>query len=212
MVRYSRVRVGSRIVLLLLVVLVLFFGGLWWFDYLNLLDAKDFFTPVFRLVGLKTTTPIADRDSPTLLGDERIEKQREGLLIWQEELENQSASLEKKAAEVDQMLAAIQEEKTAFEEEKKSFNESIKLYEDKNKRLRQVSTYLMGMSVEGAVAQLENMEDQDIIDLFRITDVIAEENEQLSFVSVWLMNMDPQRAAAIQRKMIKKPTDPLALQ
>jgi len=209
MVRYNRVRVGSRIFLLLLLVLVLFFFGLWWFDQLNILNAKDFFAPVFKLVGLKTTTPLESKDSPYLLEEERLRKQEQALLIWQEENENREKSLADKEAELTQMMNAVKEKEEALNEREKSFNDRVNLYEDKNKRLRQVSLWLNSMPPDEAVSHLTNMEDQDIVDLLRITEQIAAESEEMSLVSVWLAGLDPERAAAIERKMIKKPTDQL---
>ncbi|MBN1649379.1 MAG: flagellar protein FlbB [Spirochaetales bacterium] len=209
MVRYSRVRVGSRILLLLLLVLVLFFFGLWWFDQLNILNAKNFFAPVFKLVGLKTTTPLESKDSPYLLEEERLKKQEQALLIWQEENENREKELLDKEAELTQMMNAVKEKEEALNEKEKSFNDRVNLYEDKSKRLRQVSLFLTSMPPDEAVAHLANMADQDIVDLLRVTDLVAGENEQLSMVSVWLAGLDPERAAAIERKMIKKPNDPV---
>ena len=35
-------------------ILALAIGGMFWFDYLGIVDAKDFFAPVLRLAGLRT--------------------------------------------------------------------------------------------------------------------------------------------------------------
>ena len=205
MVRYSRVRVGSRILLLLLVVLALFFGSLIWFDYLNLLDVKEFFAPVFKLVGIKTAQPLTDKNSEFLLEDERRKKLEESLTIWEEELENWSQELTQKEEELNQMAAAVNEKDAAINEREKSLSDRENQYDSKNKNLRSVSQILTSMTVEDAVSHLQEMEDQDIIDLLRMTDAIALENEELSYVSIWLANMDAERAASIERKMIKKP-------
>jgi len=61
------------------------------------------------------------------------------------------------------------------------------------------------MPPKTAVEQLLKMDDQDIIDIFRKTDDIAEASRTTSMTSVWLMYMEAERAAVIQRKMANKP-------
>lgn len=207
MVRYSKVRVGSKIILLLLVVLILFFFGLYWFDYLNLIDAKKFFSPVLKLVGVKTSQTLDTEDSLFLLEEERIKKQEQALLRWQEENENKEIELLTKEQELTQMVNAIQEKEKALNEREKSFNDLKNVYDSKNKGLRDVSVWLTGMKPDDAVNQLAAMGDQDVIDLMRITEMIANEEKKQSMVSVWLARLKPERAAGIERKMLRKRTD-----
>ena len=61
------------------------------------------------------------------------------------------------------------------------------------------------MPPKTAVEQLMKMDDQDIIDIFRKTDDLAEAARTTSMTSVWLMYMNSERAATIQRKMANKP-------
>jgi len=49
------------------------------------------------------------------------------------------------------------------------------------------------------------MDDQDIIDVFRKTDELAEAAGNASIVPFWLSLMEPQRAAEISRKMLGRP-------
>ena len=61
------------------------------------------------------------------------------------------------------------------------------------------------MPPNDAVALLENMDDQQIIDILRKVDKMAADSGAVSMSSVWLMNMKSERAAEISRKMINKP-------
>ena len=62
-----------------------------------------------------------------------------------------------------------------------------------------------GMRPESAVANLLEMDDQDIIDVLRATEEIAKKEGKTSLVSYWFSFMPPARAAQIQRKMANKP-------
>jgi flagellar protein FlbB len=48
------------------------------------------------------------------------------------------------------------------------------------------------------------MEDQDVIDLFRVTEEQAAEAGEISLVAYWLSLMPAERAAALERKMARK--------
>ena len=52
-----------------------------------------------------------------------------------------------------------------------------------------------------------NMEDMDIVDIFRITEQQAEAEGQTSLVSRWLALMPADRAATLSRKMAQKITE-----
>jgi flagellar protein FlbB len=61
------------------------------------------------------------------------------------------------------------------------------------------------MPPQRAVGILAAMDDQDIIDVFRKTDQLAEASGSSSIVPFWMSLMDPQRAAEISRKMVSRP-------
>jgi flagellar protein FlbB len=68
----------------------------------------------------------------------------------------------------------------------------------------QNSAYLVGMPPDKAVKILLAMEDQDVIDLMRVTEELAAEAGEASLVAYWLSLMPADRAAALQRKMARK--------
>jgi flagellar protein FlbB len=50
------------------------------------------------------------------------------------------------------------------------------------------------------------MDDQDVIDVLRKTDELAQAGGSQSIVPYWLSLMDSQRAAEISRKMVSRPS------
>jgi flagellar protein FlbB len=62
------------------------------------------------------------------------------------------------------------------------------------------------MPPASAVGILVSMDDQDVIDLLRMTESIAQAEGATSMVSVWLSQLPAQRAAELQRKMVGRPS------
>ena len=206
MAKYGIVGTGPRILILILTLLALVFGGFLWFDFLGLVNVKDTFAPVLGLVGIRTRTKIESPEAPDLLDDQRINQQWEALTLRSEELVTRDETLALREAELVQMMETVQEREKALEEREKSFNDRLKQYENRNANLRKVSSQFVNMPPVDAVARLVEMTDQDVIDILRTTDVVAEETGALSVSSFWLQLMPPDRSATIQRKMLDKPT------
>ena len=198
-------RSGLRIILLILLIIVLFLGGLLWFDFLGMVDVRHRFAPVLRLAGFDTPEELDDPDDILLLDRERLDKQIQALDIRAEELDNRENEIVLKEAEVQQKLETLTEQEKTLEDREKSFNDRLKEYEDRNRNLRQASAYFTGMPPGDAVDRLLGMVDQDIIDIFRTTELIAQEAGTDSIVSYWFSLMPADRAAELNRKMLKKP-------
>ena len=199
---YSSVGAGFRVVILLLLVAVLVLGGLVWFDYLGIVDAQGLLAPVFALI--RGERVVVDAEDPLLLEKERMTKQLEALAIRSEELAAWEQELETSQAEIDQMVEQLQEREQTIEDREKVFNERLQAFENRRVNLRRNSDYLVGMPPESAVKILLQMEDQDVIDIFRITEEQAQATGELSLVSYWLSLMPADRAAVLQRKMSRK--------
>ena len=206
MAKYGVVGAGPRILVLILALLALVFGGLIWFDFLGLIDVKDTFAPVFGLVGLNTRTKLEEPMAPDLLDQERLDKQWEALELRIQELANQESALEIREAELVQMMETVRERERALEEKEKSFNDLVKQYDNRNANLRTVAGQFSNMPPANAVERLLEMNDQDVIDILRMTDTLAGETGETSVSSFWLQLMPPDRSAGIQRKMLDKPS------
>ncbi len=202
MAEYSGVGAGFRIVILILLVGVLALGGLVWFDYLGILDARRVLAPVFSWFGAKK--PAVEAEDPLLLEKERLAKQIEALAVRAEELSSREQQITSREQELTQKVEQVEEREKAAEEREKVFNDRIQAFENRRVNLKQNATYLVDMPPDKAVKILLDMEDQDVIDLFRIAEQQAAEAGELSMVSYWLSLMPPDRAAALERKMMRR--------
>ncbi len=207
MARHGIVGAGPRVFLLILTLLALVFGGFLWFDYLGIIDVKDTLAPVLGLVGVRTRTKVEAPLAADLLDRQRLDMQWEALRIREEELSTRSKELDLRQAEIEQMMDAVVERERALEEREKSFNDQLKQYDNRNANLRKVSQQFVSMPPQQARDRLLEMNDQDIIDILRMTDAIAEEQGVNSVSSYWLQLMPADRSATIQRKMLEKPNE-----
>jgi flagellar protein FlbB len=201
---FSEVSPGVRIFLLALLLVVLALAGVVWFDYLGLVDARDALAPVWRLTGLRQRAGAVADDDPSLLDKERLAKEQEALDLRAEDLERARQALAAETANLSQIAEQLTEREQAVEAREKAFSESTKTFEDKRVNLAQNAGYLVGMKPENAVARLAVMDDQDVIDIFRITEEEAAKEGTTSLVAYWLSLMDPERAAVLMRKMQRR--------
>ncbi|MBN2532474.1 MAG: flagellar protein FlbB [Spirochaetales bacterium] len=204
MARYSYIGSGTKIILLILVLITLVVAGFVWFDYLGLYDGKDVLAPLLGILGFQKRIVVKDVEDPLLLERERLKKQTEALEILEEELDNRETGITDKEKEISQMIGDIEEQEKALTERENSFNERVEQYDKRRRNLEQSSEYLVGMEPDKAVKILLEMDDVDIIDIFRITEEIAEEEGEVSLVAYWLSLMPEVRAAELNRKMARK--------
>ena len=202
MAEYSGIGTGFRIIILLLLLGILVLGGLIWFDYLGLIDARQSLALVYRLFGAEEGE--VDVEDPYLLERERLNKQLDAVILRAEDLDTKSLELISKEEGLDQMIEQIEERQTALDDREKLFNERVILYENRSDNLKQNAAYLVGMPPENAVNILLEMDDQDVIDILRMTEEQAVAASEASLVSYWLSLMPSARAAALQRKMARK--------
>ncbi len=200
---------GKTIVLLILVV-ILILGGLLWFDYLGVINAKSMFAPFYRMIGKEPQTTVIKTTSAELLqtdlDEERLAKRLEELSLRSEELDKRELDIQALEAENTQIAQELEERRISQEEREKTFNNIQKMYDDRNVNIRKNAENLNGMAPANAVAILNEMDDQDIIDTLRMVDQIAAEEGTSSMVSYWLSLMPANRVAELQRKMANKPT------
>jgi flagellar protein FlbB len=201
---FSEVSPGVRIFLLALLLAVLALAGIVWFDYLGLIDARNVLAPVWRLAGLRQRAGGIPDDDPNLLDLERMAKDQEALVLKTEDLERSRQELAAETANLSQIAEQLAEREQAVEAREKAFIERVNTFENRRVNLAQNAGYLVGMRPQAAVARLAAMEDQDVIDIFRITEEEAAKVGESSLVAYWLSLMDPQRAAVLLRKMQRR--------
>ncbi|MBQ0002654.1 MAG: flagellar protein FlbB [Treponema sp.] len=198
---------GKTIVLLLLVI-ILAIGGMLWFDFLGVIHVKSLFAPVYKLFGLQPQTSQTSTNSKPLFADldqDRLDKQREALEIFKQELEKREEDTLIAEKKNEQIAQEIENREKSLEEREKTFNNEKKKYDDKEVNIVQIAANLEGMAPNNAVDILQKMDDQLVIDVLRKVEERARANNTSSMVSYWLSLMKPERAAAIQRKMASKP-------
>lgn len=199
----------GKTILLLFLICILVLGGLLWFDYLGLITAKQFFAPVYNLIGLSPQTSATLTSGNTIFSDideDRYAKRLEALNIRTQELDKREQDIvlaEQRNVQIEQEL---EDRRIAQEEREKTFNNTIKKYDDREVNIVQNVQNLTGMQPQNAVDIMIAMDDQDVIDILRKADEMAAAEGSASMVAYWLSLMPPERAAQIQRKMLIKPT------
>lgn len=192
----------------LLVLIVLLAGlGLLWLDILGIVDARQVALPLLKSVGFTPTDRQINAEDPLLLDRERLIKREDALALYKEDLTLQDTELKKQNEDVQQKQNSLAEREKAQDDRENSFNQIKKQAEDRNANLVQNSAYLNSMPPSKAVPILLQLDDQDLIDLLRVTEAQAKAQGTASIVSAWIAGMPPERAATVQRKMARKPTD-----
>jgi flagellar protein FlbB len=200
---FGEVNPGVRIIVLLLLVVVLTLGGVVWFDYLGIVDVKSVFAPAYRLFGIPGGAQAVSADDPNLLDRERLAKQADALAIRREDQDKREGDLAKKEKELGQLAEDLKDREQAAEAKEKAFNERVKAFENRRVNLVQNSRYLTSMPPKNAVDILLKMEDQDVIDVFRITEQEAARSGEDSPVAFWISQMPADVGARLQRKMAR---------
>ena len=217
MARYGG-NVLGRVIVLLFLIFILAGGTVLWFDYLNVIDAKHIIGPTFDflrelpLVG-RFIPPGEGRTQPPLRPDdflnldaERFAVRMEALELRNMELERQEQEIRNRRLTIEQMAQELEERQRAQDERENSFNALLTDAEIRDRTVERNAINLTNMPPQRAVGILTAMDDQDVIDVFRKTDELAEAGGRASIVPFWLSLMEPLRAAEISRKMVSRPT------
>ncbi len=197
----------GRIVVLIILIILLSFGGLLWFDYLGLINTRGMFAPIYSLFGLQTPVGVGTTGGnlPANLENDRYEKRLLAIEVRSQELDKREEDVKLKEKENMQVSEELTERLSSIEEKEKNFNLMLVETDDRKANILQIAKYMNGMRPERAVANLLEMDDQDIIDVLRAAESIAKSEGAQSSVSFWFSLMPPARAAEIQRKMANKP-------
>ncbi|HZK20173.1 MAG TPA: flagellar protein FlbB [Treponemataceae bacterium] len=199
--------IGKTIVLLILLIIIVM-GGFLWFDFLGIINAKSFFAPVYRLAGLEPQTSISNTKGTARLeanlDSDRLAKRLEALEIRSEELDKREFDLVSQEEKSKQIAEDLLDKQKLQEEREKTFNNEVKKYDDRDVNIVKNADALKGMPPAKAVEIMLEMDDQDVIDILRKVDEIAEQSGESSMVAYWMSLMPAENAAEIQRKMLNK--------
>jgi len=199
---------GKAIALLFLIA-ILAVGGVFWFDYLNIIDAKTVLAPIYKYLpfaaGEGRTQPRIEPDEILNLDAERLALRLEALELRNMEMDTRQRDLDNRFGEIEQMAQELEEQRKALEDVEKSLRDQAADAENKDRNVEQNARYLTGMPPQNAVNIIAGLDDQDAIDVIRKTEEIAQAEGTTSIVSFWFSLMDPAKAAELQRKMAGRP-------
>ena len=207
MARYSRVGPGAQIFLLLLGIIGLLSGGLLWFDVLGLVDVRDTFAPVLGLVGIEERSGVENADDIMLIDRMRLQALQDATELRAAELDGVVLVIDQQQTELEQRALDLQQAEEELAEREESLNRRLQEFENRRAVLVQNSRDLTSMRPEDAVAILEGYDDQLLIETLRVTEELAQQAGEISFVPLWLSQLPPERAAEIQRKMTLRPAN-----
>jgi len=200
--------IGRTIVLLLLIA-ILAVSGIFWFDFLNVIDAKSVLAPVYKYIpfipGEGRSQPRREPDEILNLDAERLAIRLEALELRNLEIDTLKRDLDNRNGLIEQMAQELEERQKALDDRENSLRAQAADAENKDRNVEQNARYLTGMPPENAVGIIAALDDQDAIDVLRKTEEIARTEGTTSIVSYWFSLMDPARAAELQRKMAGRP-------
>ncbi len=180
-----------------------------WFDFLGVIRVKSLFNPIYKALGWQRQTSTTATSTKPLTADldqDRLDKQREALDLYREELEKREADTVTVEESNQRLAQEIADREKSLEEREKTFNNTVKMFDDRNVNIEQIAANLEGMQPLKAVDILVAMDDQLAIDVLRKVTERAQNNGVASMVPYWLSLMPADRAATLQRKMTVKPT------
>ena len=206
MADYGQKSVLGRVILLLILIFILAAGGIFWFDYLNVIDAKTSLAPLYNLLGREgRTQPPVPAGGILNLNDERFAILTEAMDLRHMELDRQEADIRNRLGQIEQMAQELEERQKALEDQEKSFMAARREADIRDRNVEQNARNLVNMPPERAVGILAAMDDQDVIDVLRKTEEIAVAEGRASIVPYWLSLLNPARAAELNRKMAARP-------
>ena len=194
----------GKIIVLLILILILAGGGILWFNYLNVFDARDILAPIFNFFGLGTRTQPETTDMLNL-NDERFAILVEALELQNMELAHWESDIRIRQGEIEQIAQELEEQRQAIAEMERSLIGQQLEADIRDRNVDQNARNMVGMPPERAVGILLAMDDQDVIDVLRKTEEIAQAEGNASIVPFWLSLMPAERAAEITRKMAARP-------
>ena len=199
----------GRSIILLLLIAILAVGGVFWFDFLNVIDAKSVLAPVYRFIpfvpGAGRSQPKVEPDEILNLDAERLAMRLLALDLQSMEMDTRQRDLDSRYGEIVQMAQELEVRQKALDDQENSLRAQALDAENKDRNVEQNARYLNGMPPENAVGIIAALDDQDAIDVLRKTEEIAQAEGTTSIVSYWFSLMDPARAAELQRKMAGRP-------
>lgn len=200
----TKLRTVSKVIILLVAAIVLLIGVAFWFEYLGLWDRRVLPAPLARIFSFGDAPATVDSTDQLLLERERIAKREQAVARVQEELDRRERGVlfqEERLQTQEQELLAFEEQ---IQEREKGLISEQNRYENKREVLTENVQQLRAMRPPDAAAILQEYDDQLLVDTLQVAQEIADEQGDVSLVSLWLSLLPPDRASAVQRKTVIK--------
>jgi flagellar protein FlbB len=198
MAEYSTIPVSLRILVLMLVIVFLFILGFIVLSNLGVFDARGLLTPFYQLVGISAATPV-DTEDPLLLVHQREKKNKDAFEMWEEELALKEKDIGQRESVIKQKEEILSDKEKSLTETEKSLNVDTKNLDDRRRRLEQKSLQFRSMPPENAVKIMSEMDIEEVVAVFQVTEELAVKENEQSIVPYWESLMPPDRAAQIDR-------------
>lgn len=180
-------------IILLIVLLGLIVGGGIYLDKLGVINLR----PVLSRIPVIKNRYVAVKEFPhvsfELLKGEELRKLQESIEMKMEELEKKEEGLVGKEKELSNFEKELKGKDEELRQKDIALQERIDAFNNREANLNRMATLYQNMSPVKSAAILQNLDDQIVIDIFR--------RMEEGIVSAILMQMDPQKAAVVSRKM-----------
>ncbi|MBN2652344.1 MAG: hypothetical protein JXR63_08175 [Spirochaetales bacterium] len=204
MAKKGKVKMGLRILLWVLVDIALVLVMLFVFNIMGIVDIRKTVSGMKNRITNSDVEISSELQDFNILDSERLEQQLKVIKIRDEELALRETELNKLEIELNQRFAKIEEEQKALEEREIEIKKRENNVEERSKTIDRLATRFTSMVPDAAVAIFLEMDDRDLIDIFRVVEERALVEERASLVPVWLSSLPPERAAQIKRKMLSE--------
>lgn len=189
----------KRFVIFLLLLIIVFTGGIFYaLNSTGIVRAAD----VFPFLQSKNPVRVEDKDFPTEVEKVEFQKWEQKLVEREEVLARREAELKEKETGSDEIKRELDESKSALKAEKEKFIAAQREWDDRRKKIKDLSEKVRNMPPDKAQEMMQNWRDFDIIDVMRQMDKDAELEGTQSIVPYLLTLFQGERRAEITRKMM----------
>lgn len=199
MPQYSTIPISLRLIVLVLIIIFLIVLAMIILNSLGVVDSRGFLMPLYQLLGISAVDTV-DLADPLLLVHQREKKNRDALMLWEEELALKEKHLNERETVVTQKEELLTDKEKSLMEAEKTVNDTAKELDDRRRRLEQKSETFRSMPPENAVKIMLEMDVQEVVEVLRVTEEMAQKNNELSIVPYWISLMPPEKAAEIDRR------------
>jgi len=193
---------NKRTVFLLLISIFMLASALiFTLDFVGIVEAKELLPFLQR----EPQKVIEDKDYPTEFEKEKYKKIASKLIQKEEELAQREEKIKKNEEKIKKKFEDIKEITMSLENKKKKLMVQIQDFDDRKKKIKDLSNKIGNMPPKKAVEIMSNWRDFDIIEVLRQMDKDAKREGTDSITPYLLTLFKKERSSEITRKMLLPP-------